>query len=494
MRYLKMLYSVLLIMLLSLNIGCENNVNDTESIKAPKNNSLIVKGSWKIDDIKILGDSIENKDEILSLKGTLISLSENELIIFNKLYKNPNYKLKVVNNDYILSYEFELKVSDLINESNKIDILSIISSNKILGEFIILDNENGYLLYSGILLKVIKVNSLPINIDDNKNVVEAEVESEDYNSEIGVMLGLKSKRSLNSNGEYNLPEYRTLWISLKDDELQPVVEKENIIFPRINGIWEINNYKETIGEVGYEYFTLKYLDKDYVYESNLDIKNYGIGIYRDINFVSNDYISMEVYYGTNFRNKFQYYQTIPIDNINSIYGLRIGDIYNNEVEEIYNEKYIEILNENDYIYKEFIEYIDNTNFTLKRIGGRWRIVGKVLINNYNDIEEDFTIPISQNKKILNYDTLLISWKDLKNKFPFIEDAYTSPNGRIAIIIFNNKLLIYEMKEMEIVGEPLAEINLKEDEEVIMAEWASGSYVDLWSKTFKDGKILNKEEE
>ena len=99
MRYLKMLYSVLLIMLLSLNIGCENNVNDTESIKAPKNNSLTVKGSWKIDNIKILDDSIENKDEILSLKGTLISLSENELIIFNKLYKNPNYKLKVVNND-----------------------------------------------------------------------------------------------------------------------------------------------------------------------------------------------------------------------------------------------------------------------------------------------------------------------------------------------------------------------------------------------------------
>ena len=338
MRYLKMLYSVLLIMLLSLNIGCENNVNDTESIKAPKNNSLTVKGSWKIDNIKILDDSIENKDEILSLKGTLISLSENELIIFNKLYKNPNYKLKVVNNDYILSYEFELKVSDLINESNKIDILSIISSNKILGEFIILDNENGYLLYSGILLKVIKINSIPINIDDNKNVVEAEVESEDYNSEIGVMLGLKSKRSLNSNGEYNLPEYRTLWISLKDDELQPIVEKENIIFPRINGIWEINNYKETIDKVRHEYFTLKYLDKDYVYESNLDIKNYGIGIYRDINFVSNDYISMEVYYGTDFKNKFEYYQTILIDNINSMYGLRIGDIYNKEVEEIYNEK------------------------------------------------------------------------------------------------------------------------------------------------------------
>ena len=42
-----------------------------------------------------------------------------------------------------------------------------------------------------------------------------------------------------------------------------------------------------------------------------------------------------------------------------------------------------------------------------------------------------------------------------------------------------------MKEMEIVGEPLAEINLKEDEEVIMAEWANGSYVDQWEKAFKN---------
>lgn len=99
--------------------------------------------------------------------------------------------------------------------------------------------------------------------------------------------------------------------------------------------------------------------------------------------------------------------------------------------------------------KNFNEYIGNTNFTFKRMGVRWKIVGKTLINNYNNIEEYFAIPISQNKKILNYDTLLISWKDLKNKFPFIEDAYTSLNGRIALIIFNNKLLIYEMKDMMI---------------------------------------------
>ena len=92
---------------------------------------------------------------------------------------------------------------------------------------------------------------------------------------------------------------------------------------------------------------------------------------------------------------------------------------------------------------------------------------------------------------MNYDTLLIPWKDLKGKFPFIEDAYTSPNRRIAIIIFNNKLFVYELKDGSINGNPLISIDLNEGESVIMAEWSTGSYVDTWTKAFKDGRVISE---
>lgn len=201
---------------------------------------------------------------------------------------------------------------------------------------------------------------------------------------------------------------------------------------------------------------------------------------------------METYIGSDFKNEFNRYLTIPIDNINSSYGLSIEELYSNDVKEIFYERSKEILGDIDNsILDKFIDY---TNFTLKRIDGKWRLLGKIIIKDYNGNGKDFKISFSQNKKILNYDTLLISWKDLKSKFPFIEDAYTSPTGRIAIIIFDDNLLIYEMEDRNIKGSPLFSMNLNEDEEVIMAEWASGSYVDMWSKSFKDGEIINKEED
>lgn len=55
----------------------------------------------------------------------------------------------------------------------------------------------------------------------------------------GVMLGLKSPRYLNEDGSFSGDKYRTLWISYKDNEVGTVYAKENIIFPRINGIWNI---------------------------------------------------------------------------------------------------------------------------------------------------------------------------------------------------------------------------------------------------------------
>ena len=494
MKKLKIFFTIFFILIIPLNIGCSNvKGKDAEAIKAPNNNDLMIKGTWKIENITVLDEDIENKSEILQLKNSSISISKDEVFIFNKLYKNPNFKLKVVNEDYILSYELNLTVKDLVKANTEIDIISIINSNIILGEFVSINEDEGYLLYSGVLLKLSREDLEPINIEESNGGIEAEIEAENYNSDVGVMLGLKTKRKINNQGEYELPEYRTLWISFKNNKIQPIIEKDSIIFPRMNGIWEIENKVENIDGTKYEYFNLKSLDRDYVNnraEEELVSKELNGDVYRDINFISNDYISMEIYRGNDFKNEFNIYQTIPIDNINSFNGLSIGDIYSKEVEDIFYENYKSILDDIN-ISDEVVDY---RNFTLKRIDGKWRILGKVTTKYYNGIGKDFKIPVSQNKKILNYDTLLISWKDLKSNFPFIEDAYTSPTGRIAIVIFDNKLLIYEIEDRNIKGSPLFSVNLNEGEEVIMAEWASGSYVDMWSKSFKDGKIINKEED
>jgi len=153
MKLIKRIFSLIIILIFTFNIGCSKvNGKDTQSIKAPNNENLTIRGMWKIEDINIVDNEIENKDEILSQKDSLISISSSKISIFNKTYQFPTFKLKVVDGSYVLSYELNLTLKDIIDPSNKVDIISLIDSNNLIGEFIVIDNNNGYLFYSGLLL------------------------------------------------------------------------------------------------------------------------------------------------------------------------------------------------------------------------------------------------------------------------------------------------------------------------------------------------------
>lgn len=490
MKLLKGFFSLIFIFIFTFNIGCSKvNGKDTQSIKVPNNENLTIRGTWKIIDINIFDDEIENKDEILLQKESLISISSSKISIFNKIYNEPSFKLKVVDKNYILSYELNLMLKDVIDSSDNVDIISLIDSNNLIGEFIVIDDNDGYLFYSGMMLKLVREDMNPRDIESSNNKVEAEIVDEDYNSNVGVMLALKTPRTDIGDGKYQDSRYRTLWISLKDNKLEPVLEKNNIIFPRLNGIWTIEKKEINEEDIHNEYFIAKPIDGREDTKIGNDIS---VSLYKDINFISNDYISIERFEEDDFNYSAPIYRTIPIDNINSYQGLSINEIYSTEVKEKYERDFNEAFNSLSLEEQNsLINKVDYTNFTIKRIEGKWALVGKIISKNPNEKGVDFKLSINPNKKILNYDTLLIPWKDLKGRFPFIEDAYTSPTGRIAIIIFNNKLFVYEIEEGSIKGNPLISIDLNEGESVIMAEWATGSYVDTWTKAFKDGRAISE---
>ncbi|MDZ5000421.1 hypothetical protein GNF79_15370, partial [Clostridium perfringens] len=123
---------IFVILILTMSIGCSKvSGKDTQAIKAPDNNNLKIKGVWSIEDISILDNEIENKEEIMNLKSSLISITNNKFSILNKVYSNPKYKLKVVDETYVLSYELNLKLGDVLEEESKLDLISIIDSNTI---------------------------------------------------------------------------------------------------------------------------------------------------------------------------------------------------------------------------------------------------------------------------------------------------------------------------------------------------------------------------
>lgn len=490
---MKKLINIILIMLFTTFFyGCTNTSidNSGSSFEVPENDSLMITGVWNISNAFEINNYMNSSEEKIreDYIGEKIEISTDVIIIGKEnTYIKPKYKLKVVNSDYVLSYELGIKIQDLISNIENIDIISIIDNNNLVAEFIVSDENNGYIIYNNIILKVNKTNEIPkiqnYELYNPKDIIEYS-ESE-YNSDVGVMLALKTPRVELEDGSYTDEEYRTLWISFKDGKLEPIIEKSDIIFPRMNGVWKLSKHKiESNGYISEE-LILSSVD------NNPEIKSYGElheNKYKNINFVSNNYVSIEMYNGTDFENKFPVYQLLPIDNVSSDNGVLFENIYGNEYIEKFRVDFNNSLNNlSDEDKIGLSTSIDYSNFSLERNEGKWNLIGKIPSVDNKSSGYDFSIGLRPNEVLLNYDTLMIPWKVIKGRIPFIEDIYTSPTGRLALAIFNDTLVIYEIQNKQLAESPLANIELKDNEQVIMAEWCSGSYVELWKKYFwKDG--------
>lgn len=493
----KVFYITIILILSVITMSCsKGSGEDTKAIKSPTNNSSGIFGTWKIKSVKIFDEQSNNVISMNNSVGKGVELSNNKIRFIGSEYLDPSYKLKVVDKDYILSYESNFTIAPFMDGKEKIDVITITSNNNMIGEFIQIEKDKGYIVYMGALLEVEK--DVTNKIKDNKN--EDIVVHEDkgyYESEVGVMLALKTPREAKEDGGYTTEKYRTLWISFKDGELMPILEKPEIIFPRINGIWSLNN-KSLNSNVGYEeYFEVKSLESKSIsnYDQQYESKYY-TNIYRNITFVGNNYIGIEEYNGDNFNNIFTDYKVIPIDNINSRSGVDIEDIYSKDINIKYGFEYGKALeydvdnnnnnnNNNNYNNNnKDLPEIDYSNFTVKRKDGKWVLVGSLGVINNSGQNEEYLLNLRPNSKMLNFDNLTIPWKVLKTEIPFIRDAYISPNERIAIVLFEDNLAIYEVKDKMLKGAPLGSIKIGK-EEVVMAEWATYGYVEKWAKAFSD---------
>ena len=50
------------------------------------------------------------------------------------------------------------------------------------------------------------------------------------------------------------------------------------------------------------------------------------------------------------------------------------------------------------------------------------------------------------------------------------------------------MLLFEIKDDSLGDNPIKKINLKNNETVIMAEWARGSYMESWENSFKKNDV------
>ena len=489
-RYL----SIFLIFLLSLSlIGCSDlDKHKIVKTRAPLNESLSIKGIWEILSYEVLSDDVEPEEQLNKLIGNTIEIGNDYTKVFEEIYSNSSYKLKVVNKNYVISYESIYTVNDLNLDKDSTEVISVINKNNIIMEFFKKNSNEGFIFYNGVLFEVKFVGE--INKEDDNDVNKNSNDDEDinnsnneYNDPIGLYLGIKCKKENESE-----ESYKTIFISFKDGILESKKRNNQIIMPRMRGIWTINKVNNESDGYRHEYFEAKSIESKAIEgkEENEEDSNFdrldNTNIYRSIKYIGNDYIATEVYYGKDFKGEYNKYEVLPIDNINSELPINIGDIFSSEESNLFKQIYENTLSGmSDEEKNEYSKYINYSNFSLQRYNGKWNIIGKISPGNGIEGEGyDFSLNLRPNKKLINYDLLSIPWKTLKRKMPLIEDAYISPNNRIAIIVTNGKLLVYEIQNGELKDSPLGSLVLNSEDEIIMAEWCTGDYyVDRWGKPF-----------
>lgn len=448
-------------------------------------------GTWRIESVEKLDDKEDDEEDLAYLIGDEIQLDSNKVNILGIYKQNIHYKLKAVQGDYIISYENSLTMNEFMNGREMVDLISIIDKNQIIGEFFLNSDTEMILLYKSNLIKLRRINK-STNFDDIKNdvIIGNETQEEEFDAKEGIMLGIKTPSKEIDEGIYSDDKYKTLWISHDNWKIGNVYGKPNVIFPRLNGIWKLEvNQKSSNGFERDEFMVGKYDEKlkdNTVGKLNLDKSEY-----KTIKFVGNDYIAIGKYEGTSFEGNYPIYQIIPVNNINIENGLQIDEIFTGTEKEKYLEEFQRQINSlsKEKLEKLNISSITYNNVAIERRIGRWMFVANLLPKDVNEAGESFKISILPDNRFINYNSLYMSWKALKQQFGFFKDVFISPLGKIALVQFDDYIAIYKIENGNLITEPLEMIPIGENDEIIMSEWSSGSYVEQWEKAFVDGELI-----
>lgn len=486
-RFYIIIMSFSLVFILS---GCNPiEFKSTSKIISPENKDLMIKGKWYIDDYKIIRQVKVKNHKLNKYLNTYIQIDSDFLYVGGDVYQDVKYKYRRVNTHNYFMNNSEINPKALGIYIDELEVVSASLDGKVLYEYIKYDENKLMFSSDGIYYFASKRGNL-VDKDVRRlysnNTIGEETQDVNKNKRSGVLIGLRSQRNQTENGNINESEYRTLWISSTDKDEVRVKEKPNIIFPRISGFWELGVKKDVVN--GYENETV-YV-KTYGYKENKYIRDYfkdaNDNVYRNVNFISNDYIALEsIKSDKNNTIVSDEYVVLPLDNIQQEKGLKIVDIEGQEAKVVQEKSFKSVIESNKDLKAKLETNLNEESFTVVRKNGHWAFKGRVRTQSKDEeLFLDYDIKILPSKKLIVYDELKVPWNKIKERMPEALDAYTSPNNDIAILISKSSLFVYSIKNGELSERPLKKVKLNEEESVIMSEWALDEFVYKWDKIFR----------
>ncbi|WP_010293153.1 hypothetical protein [Clostridium senegalense] len=484
-------------------VGCKyDNIDLAVKAKEPTT-TPIINGQWIVNGYKPLEKSDNLNESYNVWNKSIITINTQVAIFPNNTYKNPKYKLKVVEAENYILKKYGIEPKEIGINDERISIISISSDEHYYEDVLLIDNDNAIVESNNIIYYISRIDSNDIDeLKEKQNQKGVAIGNSKYSDESdltkeksGVFIGLKETTKMdtyplifkNYIDKMNEFSYRTLWVNF-DGENVEIKEIPYIFLVRKNGFWKVESERVSGNDYIQDNITAIPLNKKDEENNALkkEIRNgwtYGT---IEINFIANDYMCVETH-GNNVdyeNEKFDYenLETIPIDTVYSgeMKSISISKILGKEQLEVVNEEIMRINNKTGSINKE--DYTkDFWGFGVERVPGKWGMKGRVNQDLTNNDYADFQIPIDVPQTLLKYDSVYLPLAKVKEQVPRAKDVICSPNKDMAVVFTDEKILVYKIVGTNLSDSPLGEFDLKENEKLIMAEWATGDYVDQWDK-------------
>ena len=151
--------------------------------------------------------------------------------------------MKRVSGEQYLLFNFKSLPANFVFPNKEVEVITVMDGDKFFCEVLLLEENRLLLKIQGNSFYLNKVSdevdeymNRENNIEDDQDINIQKDRQDACHWCIDRAQVLNEDNDEDSIEEYS---YRTLWVSLIDGEIHPVLEMENIFFPRRSGFWKI---------------------------------------------------------------------------------------------------------------------------------------------------------------------------------------------------------------------------------------------------------------